>query len=408
MTIFFTNSVLGAALIQTNFSTNPTTVAPGSDGYLQLVLKNVGTSAASNIKVNTMSYSQYVIVDTSGIGDLGSLGNGESTTTLFKFSVSGRAPSGLYTVKFSIDYCDSSCTEINPTAIISVQAPSTLQITSVEPSILAAGETTTLTFNLANSGADVINNIVLSWQMPNNEILPLGLSNRQFIPSLSGGALITIPMNVSVSSSVTPGVYPLTVNMQYFDKSGARQNVTTTIGMKIGGTTDFDVVVQDSSSGTTSLSIANIGVNPATSVAVSIPEQQNFAVSGASSVFLGTLNSGDFGVASFQISSRFANANRSATVSPNGGSATVSPSQIPTARNLNVEISYSDTSGARQVAKKVVSLNPSVSAISGTSATSTRSRGLLSGTVLYAVIALIAVIVVFLVWFFKLRKRKKK
>ena len=403
VTMFFTSSVLGASsLIEASFSTNPITVAPGSDGYLQLTLKNAGTAGAYNIQVNGISYDPYITVDSSGIRNLGSLGSGDSTTYLFKFSVSSSAPTGLYTIRFSINYynsADYSWSEINPTAVVSVQAPSSLGISSVEPSTLSAGETTNLNFSLVNSGVGAISNIVLTWQMPDNEILPLGISNRQIIPSLNGGSSVTVPVNVAVSSSASPGVYPMTISLSYFDKSGTKQNVTTSVGIKIGGTTDFDVVVQDSSSGTTSLSIANIGVNPATSVSVSIPNQQNFAVSGAASTFLGILNPGDFGVASFQISSRFSTANRSATASAN---------QIPDARNLNVEISYSDTSGERQVVQKAVSLNPSVSATSSNSGSFTRSRGLLSGTVLYALIAIIGVVIVFLVWFFKFRKRKKK
>jgi len=412
--ILFANSALGAqALIEATFSTNPITVAPGSDGYLQLALKNAGTAGAYSIQVNGISYDPYITVDSSGIRNLGSLGSGDSTTYFFKFSVSSSAPTGLYTIMFSIDYynsADYSWSEINPTAVVSVQAPSSLGISSVEPSTLSAGETTTLNFNLENSGVDTISNIVLTWQMPDNEILPLGLSNRQIIPSLNGGASVTVPVNVAVSSSASPGVYPLTISLSYFDKSGTKQNVTTSVGIKIGGTTNFDVAVQDSSSGTTSLSIANIGVNPATSVSVSIPGQQNFAVSGASSIYLGTLNSGDFGVASFSISSRISSVNRSTNVNmpgnANPNNLSVNQSGTSAGKGLIVEISYSDTSGARQSIQKEVSLNLAT-ATSSSSRTVTMSTGLLSGTVLYALISVIAIVIVFLVWFFKLRKRKK-
>jgi len=391
ITILFTNSALASALIQTSFSANPTTVAPGSDGYLQLTLKNVGTTAATNIKVNGASYGQYVTVATSGIGNLGSLGSSESTTALFKISVSSLAPSGLYDIRFSIDYCvDSTCTEINPTGIVTVQAPSALQVTSVEPNTLAAGQTTTLNFNLANTGVDAVNNIVLSWQTSNNEILPLGISNRQFISSLNGGTFVVVPVNVSVEPSVTPGIYPLTIQLSYFDKSGVKQNVTSLIGIKIGGTTDFDVAVQDYSAGTLSLSIANIGVNPATSVSVAIPQQNNFAVSGAASVFLGNLNSGDFSVATFQISSRFV---RNAT-----GPAT---NINETSNVLKLQISYSDTSGVRQSVQKEVSLNLAASQITGNIQ---RNTGFNFTTILLIVI--IVVVAVVLLWYFKLRKKK--
>lgn len=390
LAILFTNSVLGAEpLIQISFSTNPITVAPGSDGYVQMILTNIGTAGAYSIDVNGISYDdQYITVATSGIGNLGSLGNGQSTTALFKVFASNTAPSGLYTIVFSMDYCSSGslCTTITPTAIIRVQAPSALQITSVEPSTLAAGETTNLNFNLKNNGADAISNIVLSWQTPDNEMLPLGLSNTQFISSLSGGASINIPVNVSVGSSVTPGVYPITIKIEYFDRSGTKQNFTSSVGIKIGGTTDFDVGVQESSAGTTSLSIANIGVNPATSVSVTIPNQQEFAVSGTTSVFIGTLNAGDFGIASFQISSRTSITNLNRTIA-----------ETP----LTVEISYSDTSGTRQTVQKEVSLNLATTQTFGNAQ---RNQGSELTIILIVVILIIAVA---LLWHFKFRKKKK-
>ncbi len=404
----FAVSALGAGtpLLQAGFSQNPVSAAPGSDGYVQMTLNNAGSSGIYSIKVASAAGDGYVSADSSAIGSLGSLGAGQSAAYLFKFSVSGSASSGLHPLSFTIDYCSdtSGCAEINPSAIISVQSPSALQIVSVAPSTLSAGETTTLGFNLKNSGADAISNIVLSWQMPNNEILPLGTGNRQIVSNLEAGASISIPVNVSVGPSVSPGAYPMTVSLQYIDKSGAKQNVTASVGINIGGATQFDAGVQDTSSGTTSLSIANIGVNPATSVSVSIPEQQDFAASGASSVFLGNLNPGDFGIASFQIFSRGAGQNaagqNAAGQNGFGTGARASP------KNLTVEISYSDTSGTRQAVDKQIPLSLAASTFQGSGMNGMRQNGGLFGYLPYIVVVIIAVAL--LAWFFKFRKRKKK
>jgi hypothetical protein len=90
----------------------------------------------------------------------------------------------------------------------------------------------------------------------------------------------------------------------------------------------------------------------------------------------------------------------------NPNNLSVNQSGTSAGKGLIVEISYSDTSGARQSFQKEVSLNLAT-ATSSSSRTVTRSTGLLSGTVLYALISVIAIVIVFLVWFFKLRKRKK-
>jgi hypothetical protein len=283
---------------------------------------------------------------------------------------------------------------------VTVQTSSALEVSSVQPSTLSAGEITILHFKLFNEGKDPINNIIMTWSMPDNEILPLGISNRQFIASIGGGSSLDIPVNISVASTVTPGVYPLSVQLAYRDKSGMAQNFSSSIGIKIGGTTDFDVGLQSYSAGTASLSIANIGVNPATSVSVSVPEQSSFAVSGANSVFLGTLNAGDFSVASFQLTSRF-----SRTVNGGGTSASTSTPSGALSNGLTVEITYSDTSGARQTVQKQITLN--LAAAESGSTTTTRNRGFLglSETVWIAIVAVI-VAAVALLWFFKFRKKK--
>lgn len=47
--------------------------------------------------------------------------------------------------------------------------------------------------------------------------------------------------------------------------------------------------------------MANIGVNPASAVSVTIPTQSNFNVIGSSSQVIGNLNAGDYTSATFQI-----------------------------------------------------------------------------------------------------------
>ena len=191
----------------------------------------------------------------------------------------------------------------------------------------------------------------------------------------------------------------MTIQLSYFDKSGQKQTINSTIGIKIGGTTDFDVNVQQYSSGTISFSIANIGVNPATSVAVSIPAQSDYTVGGATSVFLGNLNSGDFGVASFELSSRVARTTTSRT------SATSVPFSNSTAvsNTITLQISYSDTSGVRQIVQKQVVLD--LTAMQGTSSTAQRNRGFGFTNIIILIVAIIA-IAVGLVWYIKFRKKK--
>jgi len=184
----------------------------------------------------------------------------------------------------------------------------------------------------------------------------------------------------------------ITVSLQKF-------NVTV-----LNPRTDFDVVVQDSSSGTTSLAIANIGSNTAYSVVVSIPDQSAYRVSGASATVLGNLDASDYTLASFQIAQLGSPSQIGGYRS--GGNITAS-SVTP----LKINIAYTDTLGIRRTVEKEVHLD--TFSTGGMNVTSTRAQfsqngqsQLLSGGLLYIAIGVVGIVAV--VAFFKLRGRKKK
>lgn len=378
-------AIAAEPVVQASFLVNPSVASPGSDGYIQMTLKNTGSAAANSVKVTLTSTDIGINVDPYRFVNIGGLGAGESSSALFKFSVPKTTSPGFYRINFEIDYCqDSSCREINQFAIVNVQSQPILELKSVKPDRLNVGSNTTLIFTVANNGNFELTNVVITWQESNNLILPLGTSNRIVLSSITSNQQFDIPVDVVTSPTITPGVYPISVKMEYFDKTGTKQNSTSVVGLIVGGTTEFSVDMQEFVGGTITLSVANIGVNPATSVAVKIPTQERFSVIGGSSLILGNLNPGDYTIASFQLVPR-ANATRG---------------------DLIVEISYTDTFGVRQILQEEVPVGL------GTVESQFQSRfqqGQPSyGFGFLGYIAIGAIIIVGLVVFFKFRKRKKK
>ena len=124
------------------------------------------------------------------------------------------------------------------------------------------------------------------------------------------------------------------------DKSG-QSAVTYNLPITIGKTkTDFTVVTQSATSGL-SFSIANTGENPATAVTVSIPQQPDVISSGTSSSIIGNLAGGDFTTVSFQSSLR------------------------PSARNISVDIAYTDIAGVRNTVEENISIDSLASQTGG-------------------------------------------
>ena len=98
--------------------------------------------------------------------------------------------------------------------------------------------------------------------------------------------------------------------------------------------TDFDLVVQDSSSSGTSIGIANIGENTANSLIAKIPEQPNFRVTGTTNgQILGNLNAGDYTLATFQVTQT-----------------------NPRNNTLEIELDYTDAIGIRRTIIKDVTI----------------------------------------------------
>lgn len=369
-----------ASNLQVTFSTNPTIVAPGTDGYLEVNLKSIG-GAISSIEISASSWDPNVIIPQGNWEvDVGSLDSGESYSLIYEFRVPSTATPGLYQVVFEV----TGAGTIRQTAMIKVQDDTVLDLTSVTPTSVKIGEATTLVFNITNNAGADLNNVLFTWEDPNHLILPVGADNRITIPLIGADNHTALPIVVMASSGISPGIYPLTITMEYYDLTGTKQTVTSTVGLQISGTTTFDLLVQQSTSGSTTFSVVNTGANVASSVIVSIPQQINYLTSGASSVSVGNLDAGDYTLATFQLISTTSNSTSQVPSFNRTGAGGGFPGRNFSGRNqftnqsfagfigngLLVEISYTDVFGIRQTIQKQVTLSTGSSFGSTGSATS--------------------------------------
>jgi len=379
---------VSAAILQVTFSTNPTIVAPGTEAYIEVNLKSTGGVISYTDITATSSNPTVIIPQGNWEVEVGSLDNGGSISVIYEFRVPATAAAGLYQVVFDITGAGGS---IQQAAVVKVQDATMLDITSMSPTSITVGEATKMMFNITNNGGANINNILFSWADSNNLILPVGADNRILIPSIAAMNHTTLSAVLMASSGISPGIYPLTITMTYYDQTGTEQNVVSTVGLQVSGTTSFDLVVQ-SSSGSTTFSVVNTGANVASSVIVSIPQQPNYQVTGSSSASLGNLNAGDYTLASFQITSLASNSttqfpgfNRTRTNGSQfrnftGRSSFMNQSFAGLTGSLLVQISYTDVFGIRQTIQKQVTMSTSSSFRSTASRSSTGTQNSFGGS----------------------------
>ena len=410
-----------AAGLQVTFTTNPKIVAPGTNGYIQVNLKSIG-STVSSIDITATSWDPTIVIPQGNWEvDVGGLGSGESYSVIYEFRIPSTAPPGLYQVLFEITG------GIRQTAIIQVRDATVLDITSVAPTEISIGTATTLLFNLTNRGTESLQNILFTWEDSNDLILPVGADNRITIPLIGGENHTEVPVDVIASSGISPGVYPLTIRIDYYDKTGEKQTLNSTVGLQISGKTAFDIVLQTTTSSSTTFAIVNTGANTASSVVVSIPQQPSYTTSGTSSTSVGNLEAGDYTLASFSLSSTASNLTFNGTMQypsfnrtgmndfPPGGNFSGNrnmfrnQSFIGTGTNqLLVQIAYTDVFGVRQTIQKQVNLSTgstsgfstrsttqgTSSSFSGSFSSQSQSSSNLSNSILYIGIGVAGIVVI--------------
>ncbi len=237
-----------------------------------------------------------------------------------------------------------------------------IDVSDVDMAELNSGEETKLKFTITNIGNSPLQSLVFSWNEEEGVILPVYSDNTKYIKYLDVGESTDLEYTVVADVNAEAGLYQLDLSLEFEDGNGG---YSTTTGVFVSGETDFDVTFSESSAGQTSLSVANTGNNPASSVTVRIPQQENFRVLGSTASIVGNLDKGDYTIVSFQVtpaSSSFrgtgvADITQQRQLSEEDrqklreGSSQRIASQN---NNLNVLIEYTDATGVRRTVEKTV------------------------------------------------------
>lgn len=425
-----------SAELQITFGSNPLTVSPGTNGYLEVRISNIGSGTVESIDVTTKIYDPKIIESKGNWKvDVGDLDGGSSTTLLYEYKIADDANPGLYQIVFFVE-TDNTGADIRQTQIIRVEDNTKLDIISVSPRSIDIGIESTVTFTIENNGGSTVNNVLFTWLDNSSYILPIGADNRLTIDSIKGYNTTNLSIDVFADPSCAAGIYPLSITMQYYDKTGTLERVSSQVGLQIGGGTDFEIIVDDSSGSSTTLAVSNVGANTASSVIIKIPEQPNYTTTGSGYANIGNLDAGDYTLATFSLFQTSSSNESSSMIMP-GGSGDFNFSQRPfdgssmddmdfserpnflnrtgsdrmndvgmaSGSTLMVEISYTDLFGVRQTVQKEVTMSSSSIGMGTTSfnfdrsnsafpgKTEESSSGLDSGT-MYILVGVIGIILV--------------
>ncbi len=341
---------------------NPDPARAGDTLELRFMVENKGGTDATNVRYELVPKYPFVKIPgedyTVTISKISAYQLGDDSATIkFEVMVDKNAVKGVNEIELRRIYSTGSST--TKSFEIDVRGTEYAQIIYVDKAKLYPGNETPLTFTITNVGNSPLRDLVFSWSEEDGVILPVYSDDTKYIKSIDVGESVEVEYTVVADVNADQGLYQLDLTLQYETESGVTEELSTKAGIFIGGETDFDVTFSESSEGVTSLSLANVGNNPAYSVTVRIPDQPNYRVTGSTSTIVGNLDKGDYTIVSFQISQSTA-----AAFSPQNFSQ-MTPDQRTAMRDsaartegldnsLEVLIEYTDTTGIRHVVEKDV------------------------------------------------------
>lgn len=306
-------------------------VYPGDTTFVYVPIKNQGFGTnLYDVSVKLVpkdTSSSGAVTMLNDVDSLGTIKNwGDERTAKFRIHINPDAVEGDYFFDVDItsrgkDSSTQSTISLRD-RILTIKGIPTVIVLNSTLEIVEPMSINEETLWLKNQGTGTIENAVVEIGLANEGMKSafsiLGGGTQFSIGSLKPGDEVEIFFNFAVDIAARPGVYNIPVKI-----TGQNNYLSQDyIGVVVAGTTDFDISYQEIA-GAFSVNVANVGVNTASAVTVSLPKQENFAIAGSSSAVIGNLNPGDYTSAIFQINKK--------------GASNI----------LEVEIQYTDTSGKR-------------------------------------------------------------
>ncbi|AKB37700.1 hypothetical protein MSSAC_3110 [Methanosarcina siciliae C2J] len=350
---------------------NPDYARPGEPVELTVSVQNVGTKDAKDITVTVNPEYPFSKISGENLVKTVSYLNArqdddEGAVLKFKLMTDTNASADTYDIDIVTTYktgSGSSATTYTTTKTVNIEVRGKeyAQIVTIDKANIDIAKEETLEFIVTNTGTSPLKNMVVSWKDPDGVILPVYSDNTKYIKYLDAGESVTVTYSVMADVNADPGLYTLDITLTLEDYDSNEQTINTTAGVFVGGETDFDVSFSESDEGEISLSVANVGNNIAYSVKVSVPDQENYKVSGSSSTIVGNLEKGDYTITTFDVASTqgalgaegSTDGSGTAKASTEGGNLTAASVEN---NPLLVQIEYTDAKGERITVDKEVEL----------------------------------------------------
>ena len=194
----------------------PENLMVGTEGYLNLTIKNIGSVDGKKATVKITRNGNSPIIPTDSSVFVGDFFSGSTISCQYKIAASSQAQAQTYPVDVAVTYVNDRgdiVTSVSDTVGVPVGGKINFNISGSAPTI-AVGETTVINLTYRNTGTTTAYHA----QARLNVVAPFSSSDTgAYLGDISPGGLAVARYALTVDSAATPATYHLDTEVRYRD-----------------------------------------------------------------------------------------------------------------------------------------------------------------------------------------------
>ncbi|MFY9429219.1 MAG: hypothetical protein WBK01_04230 [bacterium] len=222
-------------LLVSNVRLDPQEPAPGEAFTVYFSLENISRIDANNVVVSLDGLENFTVLDVSSKKALSKPIPGGKVSSGIGFTLQAREEREGNQVELTLTYSYHGAQDAEQVERVTLPldreagASPRLEFTDIYTSQSTPGREFLLSFTLVNRGDKAAQNIKLTLDGGNN-ILPLNSPSVRYLEPLAGGESRTLSLALGLNRADTT-VYPLTLTLEYSDRSGQKFTAEQTLGL---------------------------------------------------------------------------------------------------------------------------------------------------------------------------------
>jgi len=224
---------------------NPYPVEPGGNVNIEVQIQNTGYSGAVNAVVEIIAKDPFKLLPGEDVKKtFANIPGSDFVTTSYNLHVNESAITGDYDIEFRICQGEAPSSCNSDVISINVQGEAELILDSLEtvPSKIEPGGMADLIVRVKNIGTGTAKNLNLRLNSTCDELIPVLAKGSDYMGDLAPGQTKTGELRLSVSSAAEDKTYTLILTAEYKNENNTAAEKEFSIGIPVTGSVLLDVI----------------------------------------------------------------------------------------------------------------------------------------------------------------------